>query len=65
MPTGLVTTAVGSFPKPRYLAQARTKFSKGEIDRDELDKLEKKATEYWIRAQERADLDVLVHDLES
>lgn len=61
MATGLVTTAVGSFPKPRYLAQARTKFTKGEITREELDKLERQATEYWIRAQERVDLDVLVH----
>jgi 5-methyltetrahydropteroyltriglutamate--homocysteine methyltransferase len=61
MATGLVTTAVGSFPKPRYLAQARSQFTKGEITREELDKLEKQATEYWIRAQERVDLDVLVH----
>ena len=61
MPKGLITTAVGSFPKPRYLAQARAKFSKGEMDREELDKLEKKATEHWIQAQERADIDVLVH----
>lgn len=61
MATGLTTTAVGSFPKPRHLAQARTKFTKGEISRADLDKLEKEATEYWIRAQERAGIDVLVH----
>lgn len=61
MTTGLTTTAVGSFPKPQQLAQARTKFTKGEITREELDRLEREATEYWIRAQERAGIDVLVH----
>src|SRR5437867_12965687 len=57
----LTTNAVGSYPKPDYLAQARTQFSQGKIDRAQLDKLEKQATEYWIRAQERVGLDVLVH----
>jgi 5-methyltetrahydropteroyltriglutamate--homocysteine methyltransferase len=59
--TGLITNAVGSYPKPDYLAQARTQFSQGKISREELDKLEKQATEYWIRLQERVGLDVLVH----
>ena len=57
----LTTNAVGSYPKPDYLAQARTQFSQGKIDRAELDKLERRATEYWIRSQERIGLDVLVH----
>jgi 5-methyltetrahydropteroyltriglutamate--homocysteine methyltransferase len=57
----LTTNAVGSYPKPDYLAQARTQFSQGKIDRAELDKLERQATEYWIRSQERIGLDVLVH----
>src|SRR6266542_2465157 len=57
----LITNAVGSYPKPEYLAQARSQFSQGKIDRAELDKLERKATEYWIRSQERIGLDVLVH----
>jgi len=57
----LTTTAVGSYPKPDYLAQARTQFSQGKIDRQELAKLEKQATEYWVRSQERLGLDVLVH----
>lgn len=57
----LITNAVGSYPKPDYLAKARTAFSQGKIDRAELDKLEKRATEYWIRTQERLGLDVLVH----
>ena len=57
----LTTNAVGSYPKPDYLAQARTQFSQGKIERAELDKLERQATEYWIRSQERIGLDVLVH----
>ena len=59
----LTTNAVGSYPKPDYLAQARTQFSQGKIDRAELDKLERQATEYWIRSQERIGLDfVSGHD---
>ena len=57
----LITNAVGSYPKPDYLAQARTQFSQGKISREELERLEKQATEYWIRLQERVGLDVLVH----
>jgi 5-methyltetrahydropteroyltriglutamate--homocysteine methyltransferase len=61
VPTTLVTTAVGSYAKPDYLAKARTEFSQGKISREDLDKLEKQATEYWIRVQEKVGLDVLVH----
>jgi 5-methyltetrahydropteroyltriglutamate--homocysteine methyltransferase len=57
----LTTTAVGSYAKPDYLTKARSEFAQGKIDRAELDKLEKKATEYWIRVQEKVGLDVLVH----
>ena len=49
--TALTTTAVGSFGRPDYLTKARSAFAKGEIDRAALDKLEKQATEYWIRVQ--------------
>jgi 5-methyltetrahydropteroyltriglutamate--homocysteine methyltransferase len=59
--TSLITTAVGSYAKPDYLTKARADFARGAIDRAELDKLEKKATEYWIRIQEEIGLDVLVH----
>jgi 5-methyltetrahydropteroyltriglutamate--homocysteine methyltransferase len=59
--TTLITTAVGSYAKPDYLTKARAEFASGKIDRDALDKLEKQATEYWIRAQEKVGLDVLVH----
>ncbi len=58
---GLLTTAVGSYPKPDYLVQARNQFSQGKITREELEKLERQATEYWIRVQERLGIDVLVH----
>jgi 5-methyltetrahydropteroyltriglutamate--homocysteine methyltransferase len=57
----LVTTAVGSFPRPANLTKARSLFARGDIDRGELDRLEKEATEYWIRSQEKVGLDVLVH----
>ncbi|HUF52845.1 MAG TPA: methionine synthase [Dehalococcoidia bacterium] len=57
----LVTTAVGSFARPDELTKARAKFARDEISREELDRLEKEATEYWIRAQEKVGLDVLVH----
>lgn len=56
----LPTTSVGSFPKPDYLTQARAKFAKGQITRDELTKLEKQATEFWIKTQEEVGIDVLV-----
>jgi 5-methyltetrahydropteroyltriglutamate--homocysteine methyltransferase len=59
--SALVTTAVGSYPKPDYLARARSQFSQGKLEREELEKLEREATEYWIRSQERLGLDVLVH----
>ena len=59
--SALTTTAVGSYPKPDYLARARSQFSQGKLDRGELEKLERQATEYWIRSQERLGLDVLVH----
>lgn len=59
--TTLITTAVGSYAKPDYLTKARTEFSAGKISREQLLELEKKATEYWIRVQEKVGLDVLVH----
>lgn len=60
MPT-LLTTAVGSYPKPIYLTRARAQFSQGKLSREEFRKLERQATEYWIRVQERLGMDVLVH----
>jgi 5-methyltetrahydropteroyltriglutamate--homocysteine methyltransferase len=57
----LTTTAVGSYAKPDYLTKARSQFSQGKIPLEELRKLEQQATEYWVRAQEKIGLDVLVH----
>jgi 5-methyltetrahydropteroyltriglutamate--homocysteine methyltransferase len=51
----LPTTAVGSFPKPPALIEARRKGIKEKIKR-----LEREATEKWIHLQERLGLDVLV-----
>jgi len=57
----LLTTSVGSFPKPDYLAKARTQFSRGEITEEELHSLEKKATAEVIKFQEEIGIDILVH----
>ncbi len=54
------TTSVGSFPKPGYLAKARTEFSKGKITAEQLRELERKATQFWIETQEKLGVDVLV-----
>ena len=59
--TGLLTTAVGSLPKPDYLAKARSAFASGRIDGAELEKLTRQATAECIRMQEDVGLDILVH----
>ncbi|MEK7362401.1 MAG: methionine synthase, partial [candidate division NC10 bacterium] len=56
----LPTSTVGSFPKTPELAEARTKYARKQITRAQLEALEKKATEFWIHAQEEIGLDVLV-----
>ncbi len=61
MSKGLITTTVGSFPKPDYLARARNQFSLGKIGREELAALERQATAEVIRLQEEIGLDILVH----
>jgi len=58
---GLLTTTVGSFPKPDYLTRARNQFSLGKIGREELAALERQATAEVIRLQEEVGLDILVH----
>ena len=57
---GLWTTSVGSFPKPDYLTQARSRFARKEIDRAELQELEKKATREWIEFQDSIGTDLVV-----
>jgi 5-methyltetrahydropteroyltriglutamate--homocysteine methyltransferase len=58
---GLLTTSVGSFAKPPYLAKARTDFAAGRVSAEELDKLTKQATREVIDWQEDLGLDILVH----
>jgi 5-methyltetrahydropteroyltriglutamate--homocysteine methyltransferase len=54
------TSTVGSFPKPDYLLEARAKAAKNAVSRTELEALERRATEFWIRTQEDLGIDVLV-----
>jgi 5-methyltetrahydropteroyltriglutamate--homocysteine methyltransferase len=56
----LLTTTVGSFPKPDYLQRARNQHARGKLAASELRVLERRATEEWIRAQEELGLDILV-----
>jgi 5-methyltetrahydropteroyltriglutamate--homocysteine methyltransferase len=60
MVQGLLTTSVGSFPKPAYLLEARNRFAKGAITEQELNDLEKQATREWIEFQEELGVDILV-----
>jgi len=56
----LLTTSVGSFPKPEYLSRARTKSSRGDLSKEALRELEEKATAEWIQFQEDIGIDILV-----
>lgn len=57
---GLWTTSVGSMPKPDYIIKARSRFARGEISRDELTELERKATREWIEFQDSIGTDLVV-----
>jgi 5-methyltetrahydropteroyltriglutamate--homocysteine methyltransferase len=57
----LLTTTVGSFPKPDYLVKARNLFGRKKISEKELKELERKATKDVIKLQEEIGLDILVH----
>ncbi|MFN2587606.1 MAG: methionine synthase [Actinomycetota bacterium] len=57
---GLWTTSVGSLPKPSYITQARSRYARGALDREELRELERRATAEWIAFQEEIDTDVIV-----
>src|SRR5207245_11394189 len=50
--TGLLTTSVGSFPKPDYLMRARTNTSKRGCSEEGLRALEESAPAAWIEFQE-------------
>ena len=60
MTGGLLTTAVGSYPKPDYINRARNRVARGDMDASELRELERKATAHWIQAQQELGMDVLV-----
>jgi 5-methyltetrahydropteroyltriglutamate--homocysteine methyltransferase len=57
----LLTTTVGSFPKPTYLSKARNDYGKGRFSEQEVSELERNATEECIHLQESVGLDILVH----
>ena len=57
----LLTTSVGSFPKPDYLAKARNQFARGGLSREKLKELELQAIKETIQLQEELGLDILVH----
>ncbi len=57
----LPTTTIGSFPQTTDIRQARSRFSKGEIDREAYDGFLREEIERVVRMQEELGLDVLVH----
>ena len=60
MAAALLTTSVGSLPKPPQLQQARNRVARGQMERAELERLEMEATAAWIQQQEELGLDILV-----
>jgi len=56
----LLTTQVGSLPKPPYITKARAQFKKGDIGLEGLRELEKKAIREAIQMQEEIGIDILV-----
>jgi 5-methyltetrahydropteroyltriglutamate--homocysteine methyltransferase len=56
----LLTSSIGSFPKPDYLTKARTAFQQGKIGEPELKAVEERATRETIALQEELGLDILV-----
>ena len=60
MSNALLTTTVGSFPKPAYLQQARNQYAAGRLSREELSELERRATREVIALQEELGIDILV-----
>ena len=56
----LLTTSVGSLPKPDYLAKARAQARKGELDGKALRRLEEQATREWVQFQDEIGIDIVV-----
>lgn len=57
----LPTTTIGSFPQTTAVRQNRASFRKGERDQDAYEAFIKVEIDDWLRWQEEAGLDVLVH----
>ena len=57
---GILTTTIGSFPKPPALHEARRRFAEGEIDAAALREVEDEATRRAIALQEDLGIDLLV-----
>jgi 5-methyltetrahydropteroyltriglutamate--homocysteine methyltransferase len=53
-------TSVGSFPKLDSLKKARADYSQRRISQEKLEQEEETATEFWVRWQDEAGVDVLV-----
>jgi 5-methyltetrahydropteroyltriglutamate--homocysteine methyltransferase len=56
----LLTTSVGSLPKPEYLIKARSQTRKGELDAVKLRELEEQATREWVVFQDTLGIDIVV-----
>ena len=56
----LLTTSVGSLPKPEELTKARSQARKGEIKVSALRAMEEEATRTWIKLQEELGIDIIV-----
>ena len=56
----LLTTSVGSLPKPAYLMKARSQARKGELASKELRRLEEQATREWVQFQDALGIDIVV-----
>jgi 5-methyltetrahydropteroyltriglutamate--homocysteine methyltransferase len=56
----LPTTSVGSLPKLASVVKARSMFARKKISKKYLTEIEKEATNFWIKTQEKIGLDILV-----
>lgn len=57
---GLLTSTIGSFPKPAELARARRAFAEGDLDAAALREIERRAVRETIALQESLGIDLVV-----
>lgn len=55
------TTTIGSFPQTKEIRLQRSKFTKGEISKEEYERFIEKEIEENVKIQDELDLDVYVH----